>query len=122
MGRVVHFEICADNVERAVKFYTDVFGWKINKWEGPIDYWLISTGKKSRAGIDGGLIKRMDPSATTINTIEVHSVDDYMDKITKGGGKIVEPKTVIPGVGYYAYCRDTEGNILGIMEMDEKAE
>ena len=119
MPRVIHFEITADQPERAVKFYSNVFGWKIQKWEGPMDYWLVYTGEGP--GIDGGLMKRMNPSATTINTIGVPSVDEYLAKIEKNGGKAVVPKAAIPGIGWFAYCQDTEGNVFGIMQMDESA-
>lgn len=54
MPRVVHFEIDAKKPERAIEFYEKVFGWKIEKWKGPVDYWLIMTGKESESGIDGG--------------------------------------------------------------------
>ncbi len=121
MPRVVHFEINADDVERAVKFYSEVFGWNIQKWEGPINYWLVITGEDAEPGINGGLMKREDPAATTVNTIDVPSVDEFAAKITAGGGKVVRPKTAIPGVGYFAYCQDTEGNAFGIMEEDESA-
>lgn len=60
MPRVVHFEIDAEKPERAVKFYEKVFGWKIEKWKGPVDYWLITTGKEKEPGIDGGLAKRTE--------------------------------------------------------------
>ena len=121
MPRVVHFEINADDVERAVKFYSEVFGWNIQKWEGPINYWLVITGEDAEPGINGGLMKREDPAATTVNTIDVPSVDEFAAKITAGGGKVVRPKTAIPGVGYFAYCQDTEGKAFGIMEEDESA-
>lgn len=121
MPRVVHFEISADEVGQAIDFYSGVFGWKIEKWGGPIDYWLITTGREHEPGIDGGLRIREKPSDTTINTIDVPSVAEYSAKITAHGGKIIQPKTVIPGVGYFAYCQDTEGNTFGIMEADESA-
>lgn len=121
MPRVVHFEIHCDEPERAVKFYQNVFGWKIDKWEGPQEYWLISTGDKSEPGIDGGLMKRMEPAGSVYNTVQVPSVDDYVRKVTEGGGEIVMPKHAIPGVGYLAYCKDTEGNIFGIMHSDMTA-
>jgi predicted enzyme related to lactoylglutathione lyase len=116
--RVIHFEINVDQPERAIRFYTDVFGWKIWKWEGPEDYWLITTGE-GQPGIDGALMKRMNPSATTVNTIEVPSVDDFVAKITANGGKVVAPKVAIPGVGYFAHCQDTEGNTFGIIQEDK---
>jgi predicted enzyme related to lactoylglutathione lyase len=119
MPRVIHFDIGADQPERAIKFYSDVFGWKIQKWEGPMDYWLVYTGEGP--GIDGGLSKRMNPSETTTNTIGVPSVDEYLTKIEKSGGKVVMPKTAIPGVGWFASCQDTEGNVFGIMQEDSSA-
>jgi predicted enzyme related to lactoylglutathione lyase len=114
MPRVIRFEISADQPERAVKFYSQVFGWQIQKWEGPMDYWLVYTGEGP--GIDGGLAKRESPSATTINTIGVPSVDEYLAKIEKSGGKVVMPKVALPGVGWFARCQDTEGNIFVIMQ------
>jgi hypothetical protein len=121
MLRVTHFEISVDDPERAIKFYADAFGWKIKKWEGPMDYWLITTGPEDQPGIDGGLMKREHPGASTTNTIDVPSVDEFISKITEAGGKIIAPKQSIPGVGYFAYCQDTEGNTFGIMEEDTSA-
>ena len=121
MLRVTHFEINADDPERAIKFYTDVFGWKVKRWEGPMDYWLIMTGPEDQPGIDGGLMKREQPGASTTNFIDVPSADEFISKITEAGGKIVAPKQSIPGVGYFAYCQDTEGNTFGIMEEDTSA-
>lgn len=119
MPRVIHFDISADSPERAVKFYTEVFGWKIQKWEGPMDYWLVYTGEGP--GIDGGLSRRMKPSDAIMNTIGVPSVDEYIAKIEKSGGKVIMQKTAIPGVGWFANCQDTEGNDFGIMQEDSKA-
>jgi predicted enzyme related to lactoylglutathione lyase len=121
MPRVVHFEIHADQPERAATFYNDVFGWQISKWEGSEDYWLIKTGEEDEPGINGGLMKRQHPSASTINSIDVPSVDDFVAKITHNGGTVVMPKMPIPGVGYLAYCQDTEGNTFGVFQTDESA-
>lgn len=123
MPRVIHFELSADEPERAVKFYGEVFGWQTQKWDGPQSYWLLMTGDKEQPGIDGGLMKRSDnplPTAT-INTIDVPSVDDYTQKITEHGGKVVVPKGAVQGIGYVAYCEDTEGNVFGIMQFDPSA-
>jgi len=118
---MVHFDLGVDEPERAIKFYTDVFGWKIEKWNGPFDYWLIMTGDPSEPGIDGGMAKRDDPSVKTTNIIDVPSVDEYAAKVTAGGGKITRPKQAIPGVGYLVSCEDTEGNAFAIMQHDESA-
>jgi predicted enzyme related to lactoylglutathione lyase len=121
MNRVVHFEISADEPERAVKFYTDVFGWNMQKWGGPKDYWLVTTGAQDEPGINGGVFKREGP-VNFVNTIEVASVDDFAAKVTENGGKVVVPKMAIPGVGYLVYCQDTESNVFGIMQGDEAAQ
>ena len=120
MPRVVHFELSADDPERATKFYSEVFGWQINKWDGPEDYWLVTTGDAGTPGIDGAIMRRM-PGATVINTLDVPSVDEYVAKITAAGGTVVAPKMAIPGIGYFAYCNDTEGNTFGIMQSDTAA-
>ena len=120
MPRVIHFEINADNPEKAVKFYEKVFGWKISKWKGPVDYWTILTGEKDQPGIDGAIMKRMD-KGTTFLFVDVPSVDEFLKKIVKAGGKIVTEKTAIPSVGYSAYVKDTEGNIFGLFQGDPKA-
>jgi hypothetical protein len=121
MKRVVHFDISADDPERAVKFYTDVFGWQGQKWDGPMDYWLVTTGPEGEPGIDGGIAKRRMPTESTTNTIDVPSVDEFLEKITAAGGKVIAPKMPIPGVGYFAMCLDTEGNPFGLMEEDTDA-
>ena len=122
MPRVTHFEIPADDPFRAVAFYEQVFGWEITKWEGPMEYWLISTGPEDEPGIDGGLAKRATPETGTENTIDVESVDDFVAKIEANGGKILRPKSTVPGVGCLAYCQDTEGNTFGIMQSDPAAQ
>ena len=126
MPRVVHFEIEADNPERASKFYTKVFGWKIEKWNGPMDYWMVTTGEKEEPGINGGMYKRKEKSrgkahVAYVCTIDVPSVDEYEKKIKDNGGTITMPKSAIPGVGWFASAKDTEGNLFSIMRMDMKA-
>jgi len=121
MPRVVHFDISADEPERAVWFYRDVFGWRIEKWTGPFDYWLIKTGESDHPGIDGGLARREHPWESITNIIDVTSVDEMAARIVANGGMIIQPRHAIPGVGYLAACQDTEGNVFGIMQMDESA-
>ena len=121
MPRPTHFEIPAENPERAMQFYSIVFGWKFTKWAGPMDYWLISTGDPGEPGIDGGLMPRRDPNQPCVNTIRVANVDASLATVAQAGGVCVVPKMAIPGVGWLAYCKDTEGHIFGIMHMDTAA-
>lgn len=120
MARVIHFEIPMNDPDRAVAFYQKVFGWKIDKWAGPMDYWMANTGDPNAPGINGGMMKRGNVQHTT-NTLGVDSVDNAIAAVTKAGGKLVMPKTPIPGVGYFAYCEDTEGNLFGLMQADTNA-
>jgi len=117
MPRIIHFEIATDNPERAAKFYKKVFGWKIQKWSGPAAYWLVTTGKAEEPGINGAIMEKMKQApAATINTVDVPSVDEFLQKITSADGKVLMPKRAVPGVGYMAYCVDTEGIVFGIMQ------
>jgi len=121
MPRVVHFEVDAKNPEKAVKFYEKSFGWKIEKWTGPVPYWLITTGPEKEPGIDGGLSKRTEKEPSTVNTIDVNNLDEYVKKVKANGGKIIRPKGAVPGVGWLAYFQDPEGNTWGMMQADPKA-
>ena len=126
MPRVVHFEIVADNPERAMKFYKQVFGWEFSKWDGPQDYWYVKTGEDSQPGINGGLALKSShesgkPGGRVANSIDVSSVDEFANKISTEGGKILSPKMPIPGIGYLAICQDTEGIPFGIIQHDSSA-
>jgi predicted enzyme related to lactoylglutathione lyase len=121
MPRVIHFEIPAENPERAVKFYEEAFGWKINKWDGPVDYWIATTGEEDEPGIDGAIKDRAHEQGT-VNTIGVPSIEQFLHKVLDAGGTVVQDKMAIPGVGYHAYCSDTEGNIFGVMQDDPSAQ
>jgi predicted enzyme related to lactoylglutathione lyase len=120
MARVIHFEIPADDPERAVTFYEQVFGWKIAKWNGPEDYWLAGTGEQGQPGIDGAITRRSSLQ-TVCNTVDVPSLDDSLGQIAEAGGRVLTPKMAVPGVGYMAYCQDTEGNQFGVMQSDPSA-
>ena len=121
MPRVSHFDIPADDPKRAQKFYKEVFGWKFKKWDGPMDYWMAKT-RADEPGIDGGMSKRMPGQMGMTNTINVPSIEKFSKKIMENGGQLIIPKMAIPKVGWFAQCMDTEGNMFGIIEMDEKAE
>src|ERR1044072_2153322 len=109
MPTIVHFEIPADDFERAKKFYSDLFGWKMEKWPGAdsknnsssssnMDYWIISTtdSKGNKASIGGGMMKRQEQHQHITNFIDVNSVEGT-SKVQKLGGKAVVSKTAVPG-------------------------
>ena len=125
MARVVHFEVHADNPERAVAFYEKVFGWRFQHI-AEIDYWMVTTGEG--LGIDGGLLRRRGARPTDgqavnafVCTLGVDDVDRGVAAATEAGARIAVPKMAIPNIGYVAYLHDTEGNIFGIYHEDPKA-
>jgi predicted enzyme related to lactoylglutathione lyase len=117
--RVVHFEIPADNPERAIEFYGSLFGWQFQKWDGPMPYWLIDTGPG--VGINGGLLQKNAPDHPIVNTIDVENLDDMIQRVQAAGGTIVVPKMPVPSVGWLAYFKDLDGNIVGMMQSDPSA-
>lgn len=128
MSRPVHFEIHAADPERAVKFYTGVFGWGAQQWDGPADYWILTTGSEETPGINGALMKRRGEEpveGAAVNafvcTLNVTSLDTSLRLVAENGGTIVVEKMPVPSVGWLAYCKDTEGNIFGMMQNDAAA-
>ncbi len=119
---IVWFEIPADDIARAKKFYHSLFGWKINPLLGAAmpDYQHIDTGGAD-ASPDGGMLKRMHPAHTITQYVLVPSVAKHMAKVEKLGGSICKPKTAVPGMGYFAICQDTENNSFALWEMNPKA-
>jgi predicted enzyme related to lactoylglutathione lyase len=126
---IVHFEIPADNPERAAKFYRELFGWKINRWENPngIEYWLVETvptneqGMPVRQGVNGGMMPRMYPNQQPVNYISVESVDKAVAKAQGLGAKVMMEKTPVPGMGWFAQLTDPEGNVIAVWETDMSA-
>jgi uncharacterized protein len=121
VSRVVHFEIPVDDPTKMSAFYGAVFGWKATKWDGPQEYWLVSTGSPAERGIDGAFLRKRGPDHPLVNTIDVPKIDDAIASVTRHGGQIVVPKMGVPGVGWLAYFKDPEGNITGIMQPDPTA-
>ena len=119
MARVVHFEIPTANPERCLAFYKKALGWKVKRW-GKEQYWMVTTGDEKSPGINGGIMPKKDIK-TTVNTVDVASVDKAVVKIVAAGGKVVRPKIAIPTMGWIAYCADPDGNVFGLMQMDAKA-
>ena len=117
---IVWFEIPVDNPKRAQKFYSTLFGWKINAFPEMKDYWHIDTGGSDDSP-DGGMLTRKHATQPITNYINVPSVTKYAAKIEKRGGKVMKPKTAVPQMGYFAICRDSENNEFAIWERNEKA-
>ena len=121
MPRVQHFEISANDPEKLAAFYKNVFGWKVTKWEGPVDYWLIDTGDDEEPGINGGFSRPDELFSGTVNTVGVDDIDAYLEKVKQHSGEVVVEKHVIPGIGYNAYCKDIEGTVFGVHQEDPEA-
>ena len=118
---IVWFEVPADDLDRAKKFYGSLFGWSFAKIPAAIDdYWHIDTGGRD-ATPDGGLMPRMHPKQSITNYVGVPSVTVAMKKVGKLGGTVCTPKTAVPRMGYFAICQDTEGNTFALWEMNERA-
>jgi predicted enzyme related to lactoylglutathione lyase len=122
MDKIVHFEIPADDVARARDFYGSTFGWQLEDAQG-MDYTIVRTVDvdeqqmpTERGAINGGMMKRSPDTPSPVITINVDSVDDALKRVEEGGGTIVRPRQEIPGMGAFAYFKDTEGNTLGLWE------
>lgn len=115
---IIHFEIPADDLDRAQKFYSELLGWKIIQQPGS-EYYLIQTGEEGDLG--GGMMKRMHPQQGPVNYIQVESVEEYSKRAVALGGQVIVPKTAVPTMGYFAQCLDTEGNVFALWEEDPSA-
>ena len=120
----IFFEIQADNVQRAVKFYQNVFDWKFNKQPNlPIEYWDIETGQ-ARGGLLQRPVKSPPPVHVTnafVCSLEVDNFDAAAAKIMTNGGQVALEKFPVPGRCWQGYFLDTEGNTFGIFQVDDKA-
>lgn len=115
MGRPTHFEILAEDPGKAREFYSQVFGWGAQDWGGDEEYWLLSTGEEGTPGINGAIMGRHFDQAV-INTVEIESLDEMMEKVTQAGGKVLNEPNEIPGVGTHVYCEDADGIMFGMMQ------
>jgi hypothetical protein len=128
MPRVIHFEIHATNPLVLIPFYESLFGWTFTRFIPEVEYWTIVTGPDDQPGINGGLVKRQGPAPVemqsvngSVCTVQVESVDQILTKNAELGGSVALPKMPIPGIGWLAYIKDLDGNILGIMNPDPTA-
>ncbi|MGX4583071.1 VOC family protein [Paenibacillus chitinolyticus] len=130
MGRLVHFEIHVDDMERAKKFYGEVFGWTFEDWSdyAGMPYFGAMTGNANEPGINGALMQRQGPPPNPdqplngyVCTLGVEDYDSTEEKILNHGGKLALPKYALPGMAWQGYYIDTEGNIFGIHQPDKNA-
>jgi uncharacterized protein len=132
VSRPIHFEIHSADPAAAREFYSKLFGWSFSQW-GEVPYWTISTGgdpgqPSSEIGIDGGLLPRIGPppqEGAAVNafivTVSVADCQASVDLALASGGTLALPKQPVPGIGWLAYVKDPDGNILGMLETDEDA-
>lgn len=125
---IVHFEIPASDVSKLKTFYEGLFGWKIIKTPmEEMEYWLIYTvptddkGMLLRAGVNGGLVQKQlqQEGVKQVNYITIESIDEYLKKVEKLGGKILVPKQQVPTVGWIAVAVDPEGNQFGLLQPEQ---
>jgi predicted enzyme related to lactoylglutathione lyase len=117
-GKVIHFEIPIDDAARAGRFYSDAFGWTVSKL-GPVDYWSVTTDAPSDPGAEGALTPRSEAPDGVVIYISVDSVDDTLARIAAAGGERLTETASIPGFGWTAKFRDTEGNTVGLFQEDQ---
>jgi uncharacterized protein len=130
VSRPVHFEIQADDVERAKAFYAAAFGWTFEDYSSftGSTYWGITTGEKDRPGIDGGLLPRPAPAPAQgqgtngyVCTMQIDDYDDTERRILEAGGQVALPKFALPGMAWQGYYLDPEGNTFGLHQADPQA-
>lgn len=137
MLRPVHFEIHTSDPDTSIAFYEGLFGWTFTQW-GDIPYWLVQTGPDTEPGIDGGLVPRAGGAPTSggpggdgpdsaqpvnawVVTVDVPDCQAYVDKAVAGGGTVAFGRAATKGVGWLAYVKDPDGNLLGLMQNDPSA-
>ena len=127
MPRPIHLEIHASDPERAQAFYRTLFGWQFQAWNGPVEYWVITTGDAAQPGINGGMVRRRGPAPAEgqavnafVCTVDVAHLDATLRALSDAGGTLALPKMAVPGVGWLAYVKDP-GNLCGLMQADSAA-
>ena len=120
MARPSHFEIPVDDPDRAEAFYRDVFGWTFQRFDSAPQYYGMATTGDENPGINGALFQR-GPDASVTLTMSVDSIEDAIAAVTAHGGKVLQDKTPVPGMGWFATCVDTEGNKVGVFVNDSSA-
>lgn len=118
---IIHFEIPADDLDKMKKFYTEVFDWKLVDVP-EMKYVLIHTvptdeqGMLKEPGVNGGMLQRTTKEQVPINYVGVESVDAFLEKVVRNGGRVTMPKQHVPTVGFLAWITDPEGNPVGLIQ------
>ncbi len=120
MAEIVHFEIPADDPQRASTFYRGALGWEISRF-GDQPYWLVRAGADDEPGANGALVAREDLHRSPVLIAGVGDIDGILSRVVSCGGKVVQEKLPVPGVGWSAYVLDSEGNTIGVFQQDERA-
>ncbi len=120
MAKIVHFEVPVDDPQRAASFYQDTLGWEVSQFGGE-PYWLVRAGEDDEPGADGALVAREDLHRSPVIIAGVTDIDDVLARAQKSGGTVVQGKLPIPGMGWSAYLRDPEGNVVGLFQPDPQA-
>jgi predicted enzyme related to lactoylglutathione lyase len=136
MPRPVHFEIHATDPDAVRAFYESLLGWRFQQW-GDVPYWLIITGDgdpvhgvpHSEPGVDGGMLPRQGPPPEDgqpvnafVMTVQVPDCDGFVTQALAAGGSIALPAQDMPGVGRLAYVKDPDGNLLGLLQAEARAD
>ena len=120
MAKIVHFEIPADDPQRASRFYHDALGWEISRF-GDEPYWLVRAGGDDEPGANGALVAREDHHRSPVVIAGVEDIDDVLSRVVSCGGKVTQGKQPVPGMGWSAYVLDSEGNTIGLFQQDTSA-
>ena len=119
MAKLVHLEIHSKDIDKAKTFFSSVFGWEFDRWGGPKNYWLLKN--ENEYDLKVTIIDNSSSLQGIINTIEVISIDETVEKIKKLGGKELVKKTAIENTGYISYVSDLDGNVFGLVEKNSLA-
>jgi uncharacterized protein len=122
-AKVNHFEVPVDDMERAKKFYSEVFGWQMFPPDPVMGYQSVGTTPvnerfmpKEPGAINGGMVPRQGPNKHPIITLDVDDIDAALEGVKEHGGKVTMKKTAAGNMGFYAYFEDSEGNVMGLWQ------
>ena len=121
-----YFDLSVRDLDQARTFFEKVLGWRFERFPMPYEYYRIHAGPDDEPGIDGGIGSANDAPLSggkplTVVTVPVSNLDDVLSLVQANGGRVVEPKMPIPGIGWYATCAEPGGLVFGLIQADEDA-